>query len=158
MYTKPPAVTTLVVAAALVATGMASAGQTAAHQRIAIVNPSGNSGAFTPTPPHVRADQARLGHGDRLLLDRAAQPARRPDDRDRQPTQEVRGQARHVRLARAHHLGRFRERYRVGTGKWKIVHGTGAYAHLEGHGCIALLSDAIGLVAGRAEGLVDLRG
>jgi hypothetical protein len=29
---------------------MASAGQTAAHQRIAIVNPSGNSGAFAPTP------------------------------------------------------------------------------------------------------------
>jgi hypothetical protein len=50
MYTKLSAVAALVVAAAVVASGTASAGHTAAHQRIAIVNPGGNSGSFALTP------------------------------------------------------------------------------------------------------------
>jgi hypothetical protein len=47
--------------------------------------------------------------------------------------------------------------YVVGTGTWKIVRGTGAYKHLEGHGRVASIS--VGLNQGltlRAEGLVDL--
>jgi hypothetical protein len=47
--------------------------------------------------------------------------------------------------------------YSIATGTWRIVHGTGAYAHLAGQGHIALISDsgdntltyrAVGLVAG----------
>jgi hypothetical protein len=39
------------------------------------------------------------------------------------------------------------------------VHGTGAYAHLEGHGRVALITHANEQrVADRAEGVVDLRG
>jgi hypothetical protein len=48
--------------------------------------------------------------------------------------------------------------YSVGTGTWKIVRGAGAYAHLEGHGRIALITDANDQGPVRAEGLVDLRG
>jgi hypothetical protein len=47
--------------------------------------------------------------------------------------------------------------YSVGTGTWKIVHGTGAYARVEEHGRIALITDASNHGPVRAEGLVDLR-
>jgi hypothetical protein len=49
--------------------------------------------------------------------------------------------------------------YSVGTGTWKIVRGTGAYAHLEGNGRVALVTGANDQgVADRAEGLLHLRG
>jgi hypothetical protein len=50
--------------------------------------------------------------------------------------------------------------YTVATTTWKITHGTGAYAHLEGHGRQAFVvkSDGGNALANKAEGLVDLRG
>ena len=50
--------------------------------------------------------------------------------------------------------------YTVATTTWKITHGTGAYAHLEGHGRQAFVekSDGTNALANKAEGLVDLGG
>jgi len=49
--------------------------------------------------------------------------------------------------------------YTVATAVWKIVKGTGAYAHLEGHGRQAFVSktDGNGNLADKAEGLMELR-
>jgi hypothetical protein len=50
--------------------------------------------------------------------------------------------------------------YTVATATWTIVGGTGAYAHLEGHGRQAFVqrTDGTNELADKAEGLVDLRG
>jgi len=48
--------------------------------------------------------------------------------------------------------------YAIGTGTWKILRGTGAYAHLAGHGRVAIVDRNHHGVADRAEGLVDLGG
>ena len=48
--------------------------------------------------------------------------------------------------------------YSVATGTWKIVRGTGAYAHVAGHGHVAFISNAGNKVlAYRAVGLVESR-
>jgi hypothetical protein len=49
--------------------------------------------------------------------------------------------------------------YTVATGVWKIVSGTGAYAHLEGHGRQVFVSrtGGDGNLADKAEGLMGLR-
>jgi hypothetical protein len=46
--------------------------------------------------------------------------------------------------------------YVIGTGTWRIVHGTGFYEHLEGSGRVALAPTPDGNGTARAEGLVDL--
>lgn len=48
--------------------------------------------------------------------------------------------------------------YTVATAHWKILRGTGAYAHLEGHGRQAFvqMTNEGSIVANKAEGLVDL--
>lgn len=50
--------------------------------------------------------------------------------------------------------------YTVSTAVWTIVHGTGAYAHLEGHGREAAVDRTVQNeeVAAEAEGLIDLKG
>lgn len=50
--------------------------------------------------------------------------------------------------------------YTVSTATWTIVHGTGAYAHLEGHGREAAVDRTVENVevAAEAEGAVDLNG
>jgi hypothetical protein len=50
--------------------------------------------------------------------------------------------------------------YTVSTAVWTIVHGTGAYAHLEGHGREAAVDRTAENVevAAEAEGLIDLNG
>jgi hypothetical protein len=48
--------------------------------------------------------------------------------------------------------------YSVATGTWKIVHGSGAYQHLAGHGHVAFISNTSNKVLSyRAVGLVDQR-
>lgn len=44
----------------------------------------------------------------------------------------------------------------VGTGTWRVVSGTGSYAHLEGHGRLAVLWPMNAPTSFRAEGFVDL--
>jgi hypothetical protein len=158
MYTRLSAVAALIVAAAFVATGMASAGRTAAHQRIAIVNPRGNSDAFALIP--LTSGQIKRDSGTAT----ACCWTGRLRQRDGQSI-EIDNPLRTFESKRGTFAWRAHitwvdpgSGYQVGTGTWKIVHGTGAYAHLEGHGRIVLVSDANGQGAGRAEGLMDLRG
>jgi hypothetical protein len=158
MYTKLSAVAALVVAAAFVATGMASAGHTTAHQRIAIVNPRGNSGAFVLTPLTSGPIKPDSGTATACCW------TGRLSQRDGQSI-EVDKPLRTFVGKRGTFAWRARivwvdlgGGYSVGTGEWKIAHGTGAYAHLEGHGRNALVSGPNGQGAGRAEGLLDLGG
>ena len=126
---------------AAVATGAAMAGHAghaAAQQRIAITLRARSSRASSSYAAHVRPDRARLRH-EPLLLDPALQAARRTGDRDRQPARDVRGQTRDVRLAGANRVDRPREGLRDQNGTWKILRATDAYAHLEGHGRVAIV-------------------
>jgi hypothetical protein len=158
MHAKTWAATALVVAAAVV-TGVATAGHAAVQQRIAVVSPRGNAGVFVLTP---------LTSGP-ITRDSGTATAccwtRRFIHRDGQAI-EIDNPLRTFEGKRGTFVWRARiawvnpgNGYYVGTGTWKIVHGTGAYAHLEGHGRVALITDANDQgVADRAEGLVDLRG
>jgi hypothetical protein len=158
MHRKLWGAAALIVAAAVV-TGVATAGQAAAQQRIAITSPSGNSAAFVLKP---------LTSGP-VLRDSGTATAccwsRRFIQRDGQSI-EIDNPLRTFAGKRGTFVWRARiewvnagSGYSVGTGTWKIVRGTGAYTHLEGHGRVAVITAANDQgVADRAEGLVDLRG
>ena len=47
--------------------------------------------------------------------------------------------------------------YTIGTGTWKLVQGSGAYAHLQGHGRLAIDWPALGETSWQAEGYVGHR-
>lgn len=157
MYAKLSAVAALVVAAVFVATGMASAGGAAAHQRIAIVSPA-DGATFTLTPltsGPIKADSgtATACCWTRRFIRRDGQSIE--IDNPLRTFQGKQGSfAWRARIAWVD-LG---SGYSVGTGSWKIVHGTGAYAHLKGHGRVANVTDPSNQAPIRAEGLVGLRG
>jgi len=158
MHRTLSAMVALSVVAALL-TGVATAGGGTASQRIAITSPHGNSALFVLTPltsgPVVRdAGTATACCWSRQLAQRDGQaieinnPLRTFEGK--RGTFTWRAEIAWVDLERG---------YSIGTGTWKIVRGTGAYAHLEGHGRIAIITGANEQgVADRAEGLVDRRG
>lgn len=158
MYAKTWAAAALIVAAAAV-TGVATAGHAAAQQRIAIVSPRGNTGVFVLTP---------LTSGP-ITRDSGTATAccwtRRFIQRDGQAI-EIDNPLRTFAGKRGTFVWRASiawvdagSGYYVGTGTWKIVRGTGAYAHLEGHGRVAVITGANDQgLADRSEALVDLRG
>ena len=158
MHTKLSAAATLFVVAAMV-TGAATAGRTAAPQRVAITSPSGNSSAFVLTP---------LTSGD-VVRDSGTATAccwtRRYIQRDGQSI-EIDNPLRTFVGKRGTFAWRARiewvdpgNGYYVGTGTWKIVRGTGAYRHLEGHGRLAVVTGTADQdLTTRAEGLADLHG
>ena len=157
MHTKLSAAAALVVAVAVV-TGVATAGH-AAKQRIAIVSPGGNTGVFVLTPltsgPIVRdSGTATACCWTRRFIQRDGQSIEINDPLrtfvGKRGTFTWRAQIEWVDLEKG---------YAIGTGPWKIVRGTGAYAHLEGHGRIAIITGANERnLADRAEGLVNLGG
>jgi len=154
MHTKLSVAVAALGVAAAIATGIATAGHAAAAaERVAITSPHGNAGLFvlTPLTPGPIARDA----GTAL----ACCWTRRFIRRDGQSI-EVNNP---LRTFTGKH-GTFTWRAQIGwvdldsgdsigTGTWKIVRGTGAYAHLEGHGRIAIITG----VAERNEGLLDLR-
>jgi hypothetical protein len=157
MHTKLSAAAALVVAAA-VATGAATAGHAAAQQRIAITTPGSiDSGALfvlTPlTPGPIGRDS-----GTRTFCCWARRFVQRDGQAIEIDNPVTTFEGKHGTFV-------WRERiewialekgYSIGTGTWKILRGTGAYAHLEGHGRIAIVDRNYQGVADRAEGLVDL--
>lgn len=159
MHTKLSVAGAAFFVAAAVVTGVATAGHAAVQQRIAITSPSGNSGAFVLTP--LTSGPIRRDSGTAT----ACCWTRQFIQRDGQAI-EIDNPLRTFEGKRGTFVWRARiawvnpgNGYSVGNGTWKIVHGTGAYAHLEGHGRVALITDATDQgVANRAEGLVDLRG
>jgi hypothetical protein len=160
MYAKTWTAAVFIVAAAAVVTAVAIAGHDAAQQRIAITSPSGNSDAFVLTPLTAGPIKRDSGTSTYCCW------TRRFIHRDGQaieinnPLRTLDGK-RGTFTWRAHiEWVDLNSRYSIGTGTWRIVRGTGAYAHLEGHGRIGIVTagaDGHGL-ADRAEGLVDLRG
>jgi len=158
MQTKLAATVAALGVAAAIGTGIATAGHAAAAERVAITSPHGNSGLFILTP---------LAHGP-IARDAGTATAccwtQRFIRRDGQsieinnPLRTFTG--RHGTFTWLAQIGwvDLDSGYSIGTGTWKIVRGTGTYAHLEGHGRIAIITATNGQgVANRAEGLLDLR-
>lgn len=155
MLIRLTAVTCIV--AATVLTAVAAASPASSRQRIAITDVKGSSAAFVLTP--LTAGPIARDSGTAT----ACCWTRNFITRD---GQAIEIDAPVVRTFVGKH-GTFTWRasidwldagngYEVGTGAWKIVHGTGAYKHLEGNGHVTLSSPPQGLGSARAEGLVDL--
>lgn len=161
MYRKISAVLAVAVAggiAALLTTG-AAASSSAKHQRIAIVL-GGNADTFQLTPMGrgpVHADSGTIS---------ACCWTSRDVTRDGQSVSLA-----NPKLTFTGENGTFTWRahltfvdinndYTVTTGVWKITHGTGAYAHLTGHGrqAFAQRTAAGQDVANKAEGVFTLAG
>jgi hypothetical protein len=159
MHTKLSVATALAVSATVV-TGVATAGNTAAPQRIAITSARGNTANFVLTPltsgPITRdSGTATACCFTRRFIRRNGQAI----EIDNPLRTFVGKHGTFVWRARIAWVNPG-SGYYVGTGTWKIVRGTGAYAHLEGHGGVALIiNNGSGQgVADRAVGRVDLRG
>ena len=154
MHTKLSAAAALVVAAA-VATGAAMAAHTAAQQRIAITTP-GSGGHFVLTPLTSGPIGRDSGTWTYCCW------TRRFSQRDGQaietdnPISTFEGKHGTFVWREQIEWVDVEKGYSIGTGTWKIVRGTGAYAHLEGHGRSAVMALNRNPVGYRAEGLVDL--
>ena len=135
-------------------TAIASAGHTdAATERVAITSPHGNSDLFvlkplTPGPIAHDAGTAIACCWTHRFIQRDGQAIEINNPlrtfTGKHGTFTWRAQISWVDLDNG---------YSIGTGTFKIVRGTGAYAHLEGHGRIAIVQG----LADRADGLLDLR-
>ena len=159
MHTKLSRATAAFFVAASVATGVAAAGHATAHQRIAITSPNGNTDVFVLTP--VRSGPLTRDSGTATACCWTREFIQRDGE-----SIEIDNPLRTFVGKRGTFTWRARiafvdvdGHYSVATGTWRIVRGTGAYAHLEGHGRLALINDANDHgVADRADGLVDLGG
>jgi len=135
-------------------TGVAIAGHAAAAaERVAITSPHGNSDLFVLTPlapgPIARdAGTATACCWTRRFIRRDGQSIEINN-----PLRTFTG--KHGTFTWRAQIGwvDLDSSDSIGTGTWKIVRGTGAYAHLEGHGRIAIITG----VAERNEGLLDFR-
>ena len=158
MYTKLTVATALGVVAAVVS-GSATAGHTASAERVAITSPHGNSALFILTPLAPGPIARDVGTATSCCW------TQRWIQRDGQSV-EINNPLR--TFTGKHGTFTWRAQigwvdldggYSVATGTWKIIRGTGAYAHLEGHGRIAIIDGPNDQgVANRSEGFVDLRG
>jgi len=160
MYRKISAVVAIVAAVATTAAllaGGATARSTIKQQRVAIVlNDASSTFTLTPlTPGPVKQDSGvftaccwinRDIAGDRLAVSLGNPELTFKGNRG---TFSWRGQLTFVDLE---------SDYTVATAHWKILRGTGAYAHLAGHGRQAFVETASegDILANKAEGLVDL--
>ena len=161
MYRKISAVLAVVVAggiAALLATG-AAAGSSAKHQRIAIVL-GGNADTFQLTPltsGPVHADSGTIT---------ACCWTNRDVTRDGQSASlanpKLTFKGGHGTFTWRAHLTfvDINNDYTVATATWKITSGTGAYAHLTGHGRQAFVQKTAESqnLADKAEGVVTMSG
>jgi hypothetical protein len=155
--------TRLVVAAAAlglaasVVTGIATAGHTAAPvERVAITSPHGSYALFVLTPL-ARGPIARDAGTTTACC--WTQRFIRRDGQSIEINNPLRTfTGRHGTFTWRAQIGwvDLDSGYSIGTGTWKIVHGTGVYAHLEGHGRIAIVTAGDQGVAERSEGLLDL--
>jgi hypothetical protein len=157
MRTKILAAAAILVVAATVSAGIATAGAHKKQQRVAIVlDDASSTFALTPiTTGPVKSDSGTYSAccWTRKFRTRDGQSVEIDD-----PTLTFTGQSGTFSW---HAILRFvdlNNNYTVATSTWKITRGTGAYAHLEGHGRQAFVGkgDGTPLLANKAEGLVDL--
>jgi len=154
MHTKLSVAVAALGVAAAIATGIATAGHAAAAaERVAITSPHGNSDLFVLTPlapgPIARdAGTATACCWTPRFIRRDGQSIEINN-----PLRTFTG--KHGTFTWRAQIGwvDLDSSDSIGTGTWKIVRGTGAYAHLEGHGRIAIITG----VAERNEGLLDFR-
>ena len=152
-------VVTLLAVAAATVSAVGAAGTAPSDQRIAITaGPSGTGDEFVLRP---------LGPG-RVAADSGTTSACCWSDRwVKRDGQEIEINDPLKTFTGKHGTFSYRARiewvdagngYSVGTGTWRIVKGTGAYAQLEGGGRLALSWPPAGLASWRAEGLVHVKG
>ena len=147
-----------VLGAVTVFAGTAAAGPRSVVERVAITSPKGNSVLFVLTPltsGPVAPDSGSASAccWSRRFVKRDGQAAEIDNPLrtfvGKHGTFVWRAQIAWVDL----------ENYSIGTGTWRIVRGTGVYAHMHGHGRLAIVDDsAENGLADRAEGLVSLGG
>jgi hypothetical protein len=158
MHAKLSTAAILVAVSAFVA-GIAAAGNTRAAQRVAITSPHGNSAEFVLTPLTSGPIKADSGTATACCW------TQRWIQRDGQAIEinnPIRTfQGKHGTFTWRAQIGwvDLDSGYTIGTGTWNVVRGTGAYAHLKGHGRIAIVDGPSqqGL-ADRADGLLTVNG
>jgi hypothetical protein len=157
MRTKVLAAATLAVGAAILA-GVATAGSAVKQQRIAVVLHDRTS-SFVLAPLTSGPIQSDSGKWSACCwTDRAVTRDGQSANVDN-PTLTFTGKRGtftwHARIT----FVDLNNNYTVVTGVWKITHGTGAYAQLEGHGRQAFVerTDGTRTLADEAQGLVNLR-
>jgi hypothetical protein len=132
------------------------AGPTSAQQRIAITSPNGNANVFVLTPltsgPIVR-DSGTASYC--CITPRFVQRDGQSIEIDNPTKSFVGRRGTFVWRAQIDWV-KLNNGWSVGTGTWKIVLGTGAYKHLEGHGRLAVIMGNQSQVGPDAEGLVHL--
>lgn len=162
MYRKISAVLAVAAAggiAALLTTG-AAAGSSAKQQRVAIVLGGGDASTFELTPMSSGPLHADSGTVDAccwtnrdVVRDGQAASIDNPKltFKGKHGTFTWRGKVTFVDV---------NNDYTVATATWKITHGTGAYAHLTGHGRQAFVQKTAESqnVADKAEGVFTLPG
>jgi hypothetical protein len=158
MVTKFLATAVLVVAATVV-TGAASAGHTVALQRIAISFPKGSTDAFVLTPLAAGPIKRDSGSSSACCwTQRFFQRDGQAIEVDNPLHTFVGKRGTFTWRAQVSFLNAGHGYYAM-DGTWKIVRGTGAYKHLTGHGRLAGVDDPGDIVElFRAEGLLSLGG
>ena len=160
MYRKISALVAVAAVAAITAAllaGGATARSTIKHQRVAIVlNDTASTFTLTPlTPGPVKQDSGAFTACCWINRDIARDGLSvslgnpRLTFKGNRGTFSWRGQLTFVDLDNG---------YTVATAQWEIIGGTGAYAHLEGHGRQAFveMTNEGDILANKAEGLVAL--
>ena len=145
---------------AAVATGAAMAGHAghaAAQQRIAITSPGSiDSGVFVLTP--LTSGPIGRDSGTRTFCCWTRRFRQRDGQAIEIDNPLVTFEGKHGTFVWREQIEwiDLEKGYAIGTGTWKILRATDAYAHLEGHGRVAIVDANHHGVADRAEGLVDL--
>ena len=139
MYKKLIAAATIVVAASALA-GLATAGGATTHQEVAFSYANNNPSRMTLTP--LTSGSILADHGSTSWCCWTQKTVRQGSEQLDVDNPLATFVGRHGSVT-------WRERvtwldptngYSVATGTWRIVHGTGAYEHLVGHGHLALIS------------------
>ena len=158
MFTKLTALTALVVTA-IVLTGVAIAGGQVTTQRIAITSHGAAFDTFVITPLAPGAVLRDAGSSSACCW------TERFVTRDGESV-EIDNPLKTFVGKRGTFMWRAQiswidagTNYIIGTGTWKIVRGTGAYAHLHGGGrLVSLIHDDDSGVTLRAEGVISMNG
>jgi hypothetical protein len=159
MFSKLTVLTALVVAA-IVLTGVASAGSRATTQRIAITSQGAAFSTFVLTPLTAGAVVRDAGSSSACCWTQRFVTRDGESVEIDNPLKTFVGKQGSFTWRAQISWVEAGADYVIGTGPWKIVRGTGAYAHLHGGGRLVTLihdSDNSGVTL-RAEGVVSTNG
>ena len=157
MHTKLAALAVLAVAA-IVLSGVATAGPAASKQRIAITTAKGNGFSFVLTPLTSGRVTRDSGSASACCWTQRFVTRDGQESEINNPLKSYAGKQGTFTMRLVINWINAGNGLTIGTGTWRIVGGTGAYKHLEGKGRIAVSwPDArSSWQSSRAEGLVEL--